>query len=101
MSPHNNAGNKIVLVVEDNIAHRNLIEMGLMEGGVDCCTYFADSTAQADARLEEILHEKKHAPDLIMLDNKMPGTDGMDYLLKLRKKPETSTVPIIIMTAAD
>ena len=40
----------------------------------------------------------KKAPDLVILDIMMPGTDGLTICTKIR---QTSSVPIIILTARD
>lgn len=37
-------------------------------------------------------------PDLILLDLLMPKMHGFDVLRELKKSPETSTIPIIIIT---
>jgi CheY-like chemotaxis protein len=37
-------------------------------------------------------------PDLILLDVMMPGMSGFDVLKALKAKPETSTIPIIMLT---
>lgn len=38
-------------------------------------------------------------PDLILLDLMLPGIPGLDVLKELRRRPETSGVPIILLTA--
>lgn len=37
-------------------------------------------------------------PDLILLDLLMPKMHGFDVLRELKKSPETSTIPVIIIT---
>ncbi|MFH1619359.1 MAG: response regulator [bacterium] len=48
-----------------------------------------------DAVLESIIRKK---PDLILLDLKMPGTDGFAVCRKIRENPATSGIPIIILS---
>ncbi|OAI00834.1 response regulator [Methylomonas methanica] len=40
------------------------------------------------------------APDLILLDIKMPGMDGYQVLQYLRSEPSTAEIPVIFVTAA-
>ena len=41
----------------------------------------------------------RHAPDIILLDLNLPGLDGYSVLEKLRSRPSTRDVPIIVLTA--
>ena len=38
-------------------------------------------------------------PDLVVLDYKMPGMDGMEVMKALRAKPETQLLPALMLTA--
>ena len=38
-------------------------------------------------------------PDLLVLDVMMPGLDGLEVTRKLRERPETSGLPIVLLTA--
>lgn len=40
-----------------------------------------------------------YTPDLILLDVMMPGLDGPETLLALRKLPQTENTPVIFVTA--
>lgn len=42
---------------------------------------------------------KKEKPDLVLLDVMLPDEDGLSILEKLRKKPETMDIPVIIASA--
>ena len=41
----------------------------------------------------------KTVPDLILLDVMMPGMDGYDVLKQLHANPQTSTIPVVLLTA--
>lgn len=38
-------------------------------------------------------------PDLLLLDLMLPGTSGLEILKELRRRPETSQLPVILLTA--
>jgi len=48
---------------------------------------------EAEIRLQE------HAPDLLVLDWMIPGTSGIELCRRLRMRPETQRLPIIMLTA--
>jgi len=41
----------------------------------------------------------EQAPDLILLDMRMPGLDGLETCKRLKANPSTNTVPVILMSA--
>jgi two-component system phosphate regulon response regulator PhoB len=41
----------------------------------------------------------EHIPDLVVLDYKMAGMDGIAVMKTLRTKPETEHLPVIMLTA--
>jgi CheY-like chemotaxis protein len=41
----------------------------------------------------------EHMPDLVVLDYKMAGMDGLAVMRTLRAKPETQHLPVLMLTA--
>ena len=41
----------------------------------------------------------EHKPDLVVLDLMLPKLPGYEVLRELRKRPETSAIPIMIVTS--
>jgi two-component system phosphate regulon response regulator PhoB len=41
----------------------------------------------------------ERVPDLVVLDYKMAGMDGMAVMKALRAKPETQSLPVLMLTA--
>ena len=80
---------KKVLVVDDEEAIRALYKTELEDAGYEVET--ADSGAQA---LEKIASSH---PDLVPLDIKMPGMDGLETLGKIRQKYQS--LPVILCSA--
>jgi CheY-like chemotaxis protein len=46
-----------------------------------------------------LLAARQYRPDVILLDLRMPDMDGFEVLRRLRSSPETSSIPVIILTA--
>jgi DNA-binding response OmpR family regulator len=40
----------------------------------------------------------QYKPDILLLDIKMPGMDGIETLKKLRKRPDGKDLPVIMLT---
>lgn len=81
--------NKKVLVVDDQYGIRLLLKEVFSRDG-----FSIFQAADGRAALEIIQSEQ---PDLILLDMKMPGMDGIELLRQLR--PIHPTVKVIMMTA--
>jgi CheY-like chemotaxis protein len=45
--------------------------------------------------------EEYPLPDLILLDLKLPGMDGVDFLLWLRRQPGFGTTRVVVLTSTD
>ncbi len=82
---------KILLV--DDVDLFLELERSYLEGlGYDLVT--ASSGEETLARIETI------DPDILLLDYYMPGIDGDEVCVSLRKKPRWKNLPIIMVTAA-
>jgi type II secretory ATPase GspE/PulE/Tfp pilus assembly ATPase PilB-like protein/CheY-like chemotaxis protein len=82
---------RCVLLVEDEDQLRRVMKDLLEREGYRVVE--ARDGAQA---LDEV---DRHAPDLIMLDLNLPGLDGYGVLQRLRSRPSTSDIPVIVLTA--
>ncbi len=80
-----------VLVVDDEPDLRELIEYNLIQSGHEVRT--------ASDGLDAIECVQSHIPDLIVLDVMMPGLTGIQVAKRLRSEPQTSSIPIIMLTA--
>ncbi len=82
---------QVFLVVEDNEHNLELVEYLLEERGIT-----VRSAVDADAVWERL---ELGVPDVVLMDMQLPGTDGLSVVGELRKKSETSHLPIIALTA--
>lgn len=44
---------------------------------------------------------EEHRPDVVIMDLRMPGMSGLDAARALRKREETSQIPVVALTADD
>jgi two-component system nitrogen regulation response regulator NtrX len=76
-----------ILVIDDEAAIRDSLRMTLEYEGYE---FAAAATGQEGLALAE-----RDAPDLVLLDVKMPGMDGLEVLERLRNMNETLPVVVI------
>ncbi|HTD43799.1 MAG TPA: EAL domain-containing protein [Bryobacteraceae bacterium] len=82
-----------LLVVDDNAENRDLFSRRLVRSG-----YSVEVAESGPEALEKI--EAAHF-DLVLLDQMMPGTSGLDLLRLLRATRSQIELPVIMMTAAN
>jgi PAS domain S-box-containing protein len=82
-----------ILIVDDIRA--NLVALQEILSDIDVDLLVAESGAAA---LELLLNEQ-YPPALILLDVQMPVMNGFELMALIRKRPQTSHVPIIFLTA--
>ena len=76
-----------ILVVDDEAAIRESISMILEYEGYECL-----SASTGEDAIEVV---KRESPDLVFLDIKMPGVDGLETLTRLKKLSEATPVVMI------
>jgi CheY-like chemotaxis protein len=81
-----------ILIVEDDPTDMELLSAVLNSSG-----YQVLEKGSAEKALEEI---KRRQPEVILLDLKLPGMDGLALARLLKQNPETQHIPIVAMTAA-
>jgi len=82
---------KKILVVDDDEAVRKSISIALkLKGGFE--------TLEAEDGLKGLELAKQHHPDLIISDVVMNNLNGFLMLEVLKEYPETSDIPVIMMT---
>ncbi len=82
---------ELIYIVEDDMNIQEIEMFALKNTG-----YVTEGYGDAKSFFARI-NEK--IPDLILLDIMLPDQDGLEIVKKLREKPETVKVPIILVTA--
>ena len=80
-----------VLVVEDDTALATLLVYNLQSEG-----FIAEHLDRGD---EVELRLSQEAPDLVILDWKLPGVSGLEICRKLRARDDIPDMPVIMLTA--
>jgi two-component system, cell cycle response regulator len=83
---------KRVLIVDDEPSIREMLSGFLGDEDYDV------TTASNGQQALEIAVDQM--PDIVLLDVMMPGLDGREVSRRLRQAPETSHLPIVLMSAA-
>ncbi len=81
----------LVLVVEDEPAQREVLLYNLAAAGY--------RTAAAGDGEEALLKIAEEAPDLVLLDWMLPRVSGIEICRRLKARPETRAIPIIMLSA--
>jgi CheY-like chemotaxis protein len=83
---------KRILLIDDEKSISLVIQLSLSQ--------IANWTVlMADSSTEGLRQAQAEKPDAILLDLMMPGMDGFTVLKKLKENPETSDIPVILLTA--
>src|SRR3954463_5299216 len=82
-----------ILLVDDEPALRELLR-ATFEG--------ADVTVdEAGSGVEAELRVRRHRPDVIVLDLRMPEMDGVELCRRLKSDDATRDIPIVLLTGAE
>jgi CheY-like chemotaxis protein len=83
----------MVLVVDDNLDICRAMGRLIRRAGYDA-DWVNDGYQAVDR-----LRQRELLPDLVILDEMMPGLDGLGVLREIRQEPRTAHVPVIMFTA--
>src|SRR5690349_10458674 len=82
-----------VLIVDDTPANITLLSAILLARGFDV-------TVATNGRRALALAESQ-APDVVMLDVRMPDMDGFEVCRALRARASTASIPVLFLSALD
>jgi two-component system cell cycle response regulator DivK len=80
-----------VLVVEDNEKNMKLVRDVLTASG------YSTLEATTGGRAMELARE--HAPNLVLMDIRLPDIDGVEALGRFRADARTASIPVLALTA--
>jgi two-component system, chemotaxis family, response regulator PixH len=83
---------KVLLVDDDQTIHETL------EIFLDKTAFSLISAMNVEGAMSRVLSDK---PDIIITDAMMPGESGFSLINKLKSRPETSCIPIILWTSLE
>lgn len=94
----------LVMLIEDNDDHAELVAAALeVNNLVGSVIRFAD----AESGLDYLFgnpgsddKQKNQPPDMILLDLMLPGMSGMEMLRIIKQRPETKSIPVIVLTTS-
>lgn len=79
-----------VLVVDDLKTNVRMLEQALAKDGYTILTAYSGADA--------LLVVQRERPDLVLMDIRMPGRDGIEVCRQLKHEPATRLMPIVLMT---
>ena len=82
-----------ILVVEDDPQLRELYRQALRAAG-----YVVAAVEDGVDALRQIEHSR---PALVVLDLSLPRVNGRDVNRELKSRPDTSTIPVVVVSGAD
>jgi diguanylate cyclase (GGDEF)-like protein/PAS domain S-box-containing protein len=83
--------NNAILVVDDTLE-----SLGLLTDILEAEGYYVLPANSGEIALASVT---VNLPNLILLDIMMPGMDGFEVLRRLKSRPETHEIPVIILSA--
>jgi diguanylate cyclase (GGDEF)-like protein len=85
--------NSVIMMIDDESIMVELIQMFLEETGYKQFYGVSDS-------LKAISEVHLRKPDILLLDLVMPELDGFEILKQLRGNPETTHLPVVVLTSS-
>ena len=84
---------RLILCIDDETEIARILQIRLSRYGID--------VASASNGQDGFAAAVKMSPDLVLLDLCMPGDNGEKVLARLRHDPQTSAIPVFLLTGAN
>jgi CheY-like chemotaxis protein len=91
----------LILLVEDDPDHEVLAIRALRKANVVNEITVARDGAEALEYLAGVATGANPAPQLILLDLKLPKIDGLEVLRSIRATDKTAILPVVVLTSSD
>ena len=92
-----------VLLAEDNNAHATLVERSLEDHGFDVeiiRVRDGDEALKYLHRQGPLVEPGESLPDLVLLDLRMPKTDGLEVLRQIKSDGKLHRLPVVVLTTS-
>ena len=91
-----------ILLIEDNPDHVELILKALQDNNVLNEVHVLTNGEEA----MDFLHQRgayvdKAQPGLILLDIKLPGMDGIEFLRQIKADPKLKPIPVVVLSTSE
>ena len=91
----------MILLVEDDPDHEALAIRALRKANVANEIKVARDGAEALDYMKGIHDGTQPAPQLVLLDLKLPKVEGLDVLRAIRASDKTAILPVVVLTSSD
>jgi len=90
-----------ILLIEDTADHVELIVKALRDNNVLNKVHVVASGEEAiDFLYQRGEYANVARPGLILLDIKLPGMDGIEFLRRIKADPKLKPIPVVVLTTA-
>jgi two-component system response regulator len=93
-------GEKLILLVEDNPDDEALTLRAFRKNNIGNQVVVARDGVEALDYLFGTGGKTRVAPQVILLDLKLPKIDGLEVLRRLRADPRTQILPVVVLTSS-
>lgn len=83
-----------ILIVDDEPAVTGMLQSHLKKSGFELVETENDAT-------KVLPRTKSYVPDLILMDVRMPGINGLEVLKNIRQDGNLNSIPVVIMTSSN
>ena len=101
----NQAVEKLVLLIEDSDEDYVATRRAFKKSGCDFLKLkrMENASQALDFLFSRgaFVNTQPHIPSLILLDLNLPGVDGRDFLLQIKRDERLKEIPVVILTSSD
>jgi len=93
------AKERIILHIDDDDDDRQLVEEAILEVDPSLVVRQAKNGDQGLALLQQLV-SSQNAPCLVVIDLNMPGMDGKQLIMEIKKEVALNGIPLVIFTTS-